>query len=103
MYYSLIAFEVRPVCGKFDTDEALDEVLGVDTWRDGEASAERRPFITSNARFEPMLTAAIAKAGTQEQEIRSFERDTKLWDKTMLLPRTHGSTSEVTSKQVWPQ
>jgi hypothetical protein len=67
VYYSPTALAFRPIGGRLDTDEALDGVLGVDTWRTGELSAERRPFITSNARFEPTITAAIARVGSSKQ------------------------------------
>lgn len=61
VYYSPAALGFN-IWGKLDTDEALDEVLGVDACRDGEPSAERRPFITSKGLFEPMLRAVIARS-----------------------------------------
>lgn len=61
VYYSPAAF-VFNIFDKLDTGEALDEVLGVDACREGEPSAERRPFITSNGLFEPMLRAVIGKS-----------------------------------------
>lgn len=61
VYYSPAA-SVFNILDKLDTGEALDGDLEADRCRDGEPSAERRPFITSNGLFEPILRAVIMRS-----------------------------------------